>query len=255
MPAGGKLTIGTANVDLDDAYAATHPEATAGLYVMLSVSDTGVGMDAVTRERIFEPFFTTKERGKGTGLGLSTVYGIVKQSDGHIWVYSEPGRGTTFKLYLPRVTQPATVPERARAPAVPVGGSETILLVEDEESVRRLIFDALSARGYRVLSAPTAEKALELSQGHAKPIHILITDIVMPGKSGNELAREMLRSRPDLRILFLSGYTDNQFPDMEHGAAFLQKPFALHALTGKVRELLDTPAFSLVIARARAEDQ
>jgi nitrogen-specific signal transduction histidine kinase len=239
MPAGGKLTIETANVNLDDAYVDTHPEAAAGPFVMLAVSDTAVGMDALTRAHIFEPFFTTKDRAKGTGLGLSTVYGIVKQSGGHNCVYSEPGRGTTFKLYLPRVDQPAAPSELHRTLSAPAGGSETILLVEDEESVRGLLRDALSARGYRVLSAPNAEKALEISQSQLRSIHILVTDLVMPGKGGVELAREMLRLRRDLKVLFLSGYTDNQIPDSEHGAAFLQKPFTLRTLTGKVRELLD----------------
>jgi PAS domain S-box-containing protein len=242
MPSGGTLTIATANVDLDEAYARTHAEARAGNYVMLAVSDTGIGMDATTREHIFEPFFTTKERGKGTGLGLATVYGIVKQSGGHIWVYSEQGRGTTFKVYLPRVGQPAT----AQEPAVSVassGGSETVLVVEDEESVRQLVCDALTKQGYEILSAANAEQALELSANRNGLIHILVTDMVMPGKGGHELAYELLQKRPAMKVLYLSGYTDSGLVDLEnnHHAAFLQKPFNLGVLARKVRELLDVP--------------
>ncbi len=240
MPAGGRLVIETANADFDDALAGGYPEAVPGPYVMLSVSDTGVGMDATTKAHIFEPFFTTKERGKGTGLGLSTVYGIVKQSGGHIWVYSEVGRGTTFKLFLPRIAGPVVQSEPPRVHSHAAGGRETILLVEDEESVRCLVQDALSARGYRVIAAANAEQALEISKTHPKPIHILVTDMVMPGKGGVELARQLLHVRGSLKVLFLSGYIDDQVPGVEWGASFLQKPFTLNALTGKVRELLDT---------------
>jgi len=239
MPAGGKLVVETANVDFDTALAGAHPEATPGPYVMLSVSDSGVGIDAETKAHIFEPFFTTKERGKGTGLGLSTVYGIVKQSGGHIWVYSEVGRGTTFKLFLPRISGHAVSLEPLRVQSEVKNGRETILLVEDEESVRSLVHDALSARGYKLLTAANAEKALEISRGFANPIHILVTDMVMPGKGGVELAQQLLLLRKDMKVLFLSGYIDDQVPGSEWGASFLQKPFTLTALTGKVRELLD----------------
>jgi CheY-like chemotaxis protein len=241
MPEGGKLTLETTNIELDEAYARTHSDATPGSYVMLAVSDTGKGMDAATRARVFEPFFTTKERGKGTGLGLSTVYGIVKQSGGHIWLYSEPGRGTTFKIYFPRVTEAASLAEPLHTASNLSGGSETVLVVEDEEAVRTLECEALARCGYRVFEAQNAEQALALSEEHPEPIHILVTDMVMPGKGGHELARELLRSRPDMKILYLSGYTENQAVLLEeqNNSAFLQKPFTLIMLASKVRELLD----------------
>ncbi|HYL56325.1 MAG TPA: response regulator [Gemmatimonadales bacterium] len=241
MPTGGRLTIETGNAELSEHYSESHRAVVPGSYVMLAVSDTGVGMDATTTARIFEPFFTTKEKGRGTGLGLSTVYGIVKQSGGYIWVYSEPGRGTTFKLYLPLVDAP---PERA-APAREAGtlaGTETIVLAEDDEVLRPLTKGLLVRLGYTVLEAENADRALALADAHPGPIHLLITDVVMPGVSGRELARRVVRTRPDTRVLYISGYTDDAIVHhgmLEPGLHFLQKPFTPAALARKVREVLD----------------
>jgi CheY-like chemotaxis protein len=208
---------------------------------MLAVSDTGVGMDEATLSRVFEPFFTTKEKGKGTGLGLATVYGIVKQSGGYIWVYSEPGRGATFKVYLPRVDEEAEsfrVLPVAEAP----GGSETVLLVEDEAAVRDMVRQLLAASGYTVLEAQSPEDALLLGERHPGPIHLLLTDVVMPAMGGRELAERLRGSRPELKVLYISGYTDNAIVHhgvLDEGMAFLQKPFTRQALARKVRAVLD----------------
>src|SRR5438876_261619 len=210
MPNGGKLTLETANVDLDEAYAADHYPARAGPFVMLAVSDTGIGMSEETQAHMFEPFFTTKEKGKGTGLGLATVYGIIKQSGGFIWVYSEVGHGTTFKLYLPRVEELA---ERAAAPAPvrtrPARGTETVLVVEDEAPVRNVARQVLERHGYSVLEAPSAEAALDIATRYSGTIHLLLTDVVMPGLNGRELASRLADLRPDARVIFMSGYTDD----------------------------------------------
>jgi len=243
MPRGGKLTIETANAELDESYALEHPAVMAGPYVMLAVSDSGVGMDAVTQARIFEPFFTTKEKGKGTGLGLATVYGIVKQSGGNIWLYSEPGRGTTFKIYLPRVDQPIELPAPTPAARETPRGTETVLLVEDDEAVRALARKMLAAHGYTVLAAPSGANALELAASHAGPIHLLVTDVVLPGISGRELAARFESVRPGLKVLYTSGYTDEAVVHhgvLDAGIAFLQKPFTSGALARKVRETLDS---------------
>jgi PAS domain S-box-containing protein len=244
MPGGGKLTLETANVELDVAYAKSHPEVQPGHYVMLAVSDTGCGMDEATKARIFEPFFTTKEKSKGTGLGLSTVYGIVKQSGGSIFVYSEPGKGTAFKIYLPRVEE-ALEPQRASAgPREQPKGAETVLVAEDDETLRRLIYEILQSSGYAVLEAGRGEEALRLAGEHAGPIHLLITDMVMPGMGGREVAGRLAALRPGTRVLFVSGYTDDAIVRhgvLESGLAFLQKPFVPEALLRKVREVLDGP--------------
>jgi len=245
MPSGGKLIIETRNAELDDNYQRAHASVKPGRYVMLAVSDTGCGMDAETQLRIFEPFFTTKEKGKGTGLGLSTVYGIVKQSGGYVFAYSELGRGTTFKVYLPRVDEAAAqgVPERQTR--LSVRGSESILLVEDEESVRELIAEALKAQGYNVLMAGNGHEALALAAPVNCHIDLMITDVVMPGMSGRELAQRMAGSRPGMRVLYLSGYTEDAIVHhgvLDPGTAFLQKPFSLDALACKVREVLDAEA-------------
>jgi two-component system cell cycle sensor histidine kinase/response regulator CckA len=211
---------------------------------LLSITDNGCGMDKETQLRIFEPFFTTKEKGKGTGLGLSTVYGIVKQSGGYIFAKSEPGRGSTFRIYLPRV-EDAIEPVAPVRPSQTVGGSETVLLVEDEASVRQLVRETLEAGGYKLLEAEDGEAALRVSSRHDGPIDILITDVVMPGISGQELSRRLCIADPKLKVLYLSGYTEDSIireGALEAGTAFLQKPFTLQSLSRKVREVLrNTP--------------
>jgi CheY-like chemotaxis protein len=242
MPTGGRLTIETTNVVLDTAYARGHLEARPGPHVMLAVSDTGVGMSRETLGRLFEPFFTTKEVGKGTGLGLATVYGIVKQSGGWIWAYSEPGAGATFKIYLPRVHDLAEPGEGTITTSAAPRGSETILLVEDEDEVRGLARDILQASGYTVLEAPDGAEALRIGGHHPGTIHLMLTDVVMPGISGRELANRLTALRPEMAVLFMSGYTDNAVVHhgvLDPGAAFLQKPMAPDALVRKVREILD----------------
>ena len=242
MPGGGKLTMATANVELDAAFARAHPGAVPGSYVRLRVGDTGVGIDADTRGHLFEPFFTTKSVGKGTGLGLATVYGIVKQSGGYIWVETEPGRGTVFDIFLPRTSG---TPEPAVSPpstAEPARGTETILLVEDEETVRALSDRALSALGYTVLAAPGGAAALRVAERHPGVIHLALTDVVMPGISGRELVRQLAAIRPGVKVLYISGYSDEaikQHGVLDPGTAFLQKPFTPDRLAGKVREVLD----------------
>ncbi len=229
MPEGGRLTIETSAAHLDDDYVKT------------AVSDTGHGMDAETRRHIFEPFFTTKERGKGTGLGLATVYGIVKQSGGDIWVYSEVGKGTTFKVYLPRVDEPA--PGGERPPAIsPRAGHETLLVVEDERGVRELVTAMLTQHGYKVLKAADALEAVHVAHQHEGPIDLLLTDVMMPQMSGRELAKQLLPERPEMRVVYLSGYTENtvlQRGVLEPGVDFLAKPFSQEALARKLREVLD----------------
>jgi CheY-like chemotaxis protein len=245
MPQGGKLTIETADADLDEAYAQNHLEAQPGPYVMLAVSDTGVGLDPEAQALIFEPFFTTKELGKGTGLGLSTVYGIVKQSGGLIWVYSEPGKGTTFKIYLPRLEAPGDVAGLSQVPGKCEWGSEIILLVEDEDMVRQVARRILARHGYTVLEAASGDDALAVSREHAGPIHLMLTDVVMPGMSGQEIAENLKLQRPEMQVLFMSGHTENAIVHhgvLDPGTAFIQKPFKHTVLTHKIREVLDNPA-------------
>jgi signal transduction histidine kinase/ActR/RegA family two-component response regulator len=242
MEAGGTISIETASVGVDASYAQQHLPMTPGPYVMIEVSDTGCGMDELTRSRIFEPFFTTKE--KGTGLGLSTVYGIVKQSGGYVWVYSEPGQGTTFKVYLPRVEQAA---DALNVPAAsePVRGSETVLLVEDDELVRGLALDVLELSGYTVLEAPHGGEAILLCERHAGTIDLMVSDVVMPHLSGRQLLDRVRPLRPEMKVLFMSGYTAGAIEDrgvLSPGTNFIQKPFSPDDFTRKVREVLDQPA-------------
>jgi PAS domain S-box-containing protein len=240
MPAGGRLAIETANVELDEAYARQHDAVQPGRYVMLAVIDSGIGMDAETQSHIFEPFFTTKPKDKGTGLGLSTVYGIVKQSGGNIWVYSEPGGGTTVKIYLPQVDAAVeTVRPRVELPAT--GGSETVLLAEDEAPVRKLARKILENLGYTVLDAARGADALSIARSHAGPIHLVLTDVVMPEMGGADLAARVQALRPEAHVLYMSGYTDDtviRHKVLERETHFLQKPFTPASLARKVREAL-----------------
>jgi PAS domain S-box-containing protein len=240
MPRGGRLLIETSNVYLDTAYADAHPEVTPGDYVMIAVSDNGVGMDAATRARVFEPFFTTKGPGRGTGLGLAMVYGIVRQSGGHIWLYSEPDKGSVFKIYMPATRKGDEYAPPAPS-VVPSGGVETILLAEDEASVRVLVSEVLSQAGYRVLAAPSGADALKLMEG--VDIRLLLTDVVMPGMSGSELAKQVAAVYPDIKVIYMSGYTDDAIVDhgtLVSGVEFLQKPFSPTVLLRRVREVLDS---------------
>ena len=241
MPDGGTLTLRTENADVDEGNGRRHFGAAPGRYVVISVSDTGVGIDAETQKRIFEPFFTTKETPRGTGLGLATVYGIVNQSGGQIFVESAPGRGASFVIYLPRVEE-----EVAAASPPSAGplhrGSETILLVEDEDAVRGLTRRCLETSGYTVLAAANAEEALEVAARIQERIDLLLTDVVMPGASGTELSRRLLERRPGTRVLYVSGYTDASMVShvgLDAGVSFLQKPFTPETLARKVREVLD----------------
>ena len=242
MPQGGKLTLETRNIDLDSSYTLEHSLVKPGPYVQLTVSDSGIGMDEETQAHAFEPFFTTKPRGQGTGLGLAMVYGTVKQSGGFIWVYSEPGHGATFKIYLPRVDAPV---ESATPPAPverPPRGSETVLLAEDEPAVRAIAQQVLERQGYTVLAAPSGADALALAAQHGATIDLLLTDVVMPGMSGRDLADRLTAQRPGIRVLYISGYTDNAIVRhgmLEPGLAYLQKPFRPDALVRKVRDVLD----------------
>ncbi len=247
MPRGGKLTIETGNVELNEDYARNHIGTKPGRYVLLSVSDNGTGIAPEIKERIFEPFFTTKDKGKGTGLGLSVVYGIVKQSGGEIWVYSELGQGTSFKIYLPRVDEPLEEmkgrTEGMEEPPSP-RGNETVLLVEDEEGVRNLAVLILRKQGYRVLEAAQGGEALLICEKHQGPIHLMVTDVVMPGMGGPELAERLGTLHPEMKVLFMSGYTDDAIVHhgvLKKGTEFIQKPFTPDGLARKVREILDKP--------------
>jgi signal transduction histidine kinase/ActR/RegA family two-component response regulator len=244
LPEGGWLTLETRNVELDDAFATSHPDVRPGRYAQVTVSDSGHGMDPATVARIFEPFFTTKPVGKGTGLGLAMVYGFLKQSGGHIEVESGLGQGTTFRLYFPLVNAVSTGTPRRTAAPEQKGGAETILLVEDEDAVRRLLAHVLRASGYQVLEARNGEEALELVAHWPGKLDLLITDLVMPRMGGRQLAAKLHGSLPTLRVLFLSGYTEDllQAHELDHGAGFLQKPFNPLGLTSKVRSLLDAEA-------------
>jgi len=241
MPQGGKLTIETANAVLGEDFVRSHRGARPGAQVMLAVSDTGGGMDAETQNHIFEPFFTTKVEGKGTGLGLATVYGIVKQSEGYIAVESKPRKGATFKVYLPRIEDAPIAPKRAETSRLKVEGSETILLVEDEEAVRSLIQRVLESKGYKVLAAASPEEAVQAADGYAGPIDLLLTDVVMPTMSGHRLAEHLAFSRPQMKVLYMSGYTDDKIllgGLLESAAHFIQKPFTPDAMVWKVAEVL-----------------
>jgi signal transduction histidine kinase/CheY-like chemotaxis protein len=241
MPTGGRLVVRTEAVDFDEAYCATHLDASPGHYVMLSVSDTGHGMTPEVKARLFEPFFTTKERGKGTGLGLSMVYGIVKQNGGSIWVYSETGMGTTFKIYLPAIADGEEARIEPASQPTPVQASATILLVEDEPSVRQVARNALVRCGYTVLAADGAEAARDLCREHPGEIELLLTDVIMPKTNGRQLSEEIRRRYPEIKVLFMSGYTDEIITNLgvDPAAAFIEKPFTPKHLASRVREILE----------------
>ena len=243
MPQGGILTMETANVNLDDGYFRDHGvESPAGGYVLFTVSDNGLGMDTETLSRVFDPFFTTKAKGKGTGLGLATVYGIIKQNNGFIWTYSEPGRGTTFKIYLPRCDEYELAVEKEKAPAVSLRGSETILIAEDDHPLRKMTRRMLERYGYRVIDAEDGKEALRVFHEYEGTIELLLTDVVMPDMSGPELAKRLSVVQPGLRVVYMSGYSDNAIA--RHGVLdadvnFIEKPFSHKTLAGKVRMVLD----------------
>jgi nitrogen-specific signal transduction histidine kinase/CheY-like chemotaxis protein len=242
MPDGGKLTLETGTVQLSDSYSARQLGIRAGQHVTISISDTGVGMDEETQSHLFEPFFTTKNPGHGTGLGLATAYGIIRQSGGAIGIVSELGKGATARIYLPVAEVKAEPVAESSAPAKPLTGAETILLVEDEARVRKLIVDVLTTRGYRVLEATRGNEAVRLAAAHRGPIHLAVVDVVMPEMSGPELIRQLQSARPETRVLYISGYTDEAIVHhgiLESGAAFLQKPFLPDVLAKSVREVLD----------------
>jgi len=242
MPDGGTLLIETRNVNFSNGMVQERVTMEPGAYVLLAVSDTGVGMDARTRANIFEPFFTTKEKGKGTGLGLSTVYGIVKQSSGYIWVYSEPGKGTTFKIFLPRVKMEEDEPSAVEVSPDTLRGDETILLVEDDPDVREVAEVILTQYGYQVIKAGSGEEALRLIRKNDHDIQLMITDVVMPGMSGRELVEKMADLQREMKILYISGYTDNaivQHGMLKSGIKYLPKPFNILELVTKVRQVLD----------------
>jgi CheY-like chemotaxis protein len=248
MPGGGRLTIETANVVLDQDYAARHIDVEPGAYVLLAISDTGAGMSEDVKRHLFEPFFTTKAAGKGTGLGLATVYGIVKQSGGHIWVYSEPGQGSTFKIYLPRAEQDVGQTVACQPEAPLPRGTETVLLVEDDDGVRSLSSSLLAGLGYRVLEAGDAQQAVRIAAESEDDIQLLITDVILPGMNGKELSVQLCGLRPGLKVLFVSGYTDDAIVHhgvLQRGVAFLQKPFNLVSLAQKVRDALGGSGGSL----------
>jgi len=238
-----KITIETNSTYLDDEYAAGHPEIKSGSYVVLSVSDTGMGMDEEVKNKIFEPFFTTKETGRGTGLGLATVFGIVKQNNGHIDVYSEPGKGTTFKIYWPATDGNASDQQRTKVNSLPLRGNETALIVEDDKAVKEFACRVLNEYGYNTICASNGEQALNLLKETTEKIDLVITDLIMPKMSGKELAEKLISLSPNIKILFASGYTDNHIVHsgvLEEGINFIQKPYSAKALVGKVRQVLDT---------------
>jgi len=242
MPQGGKIVIETANVELDETYSQIHQEVRPGPYVLLTVSDTGTGMDSKTISKVFEPFFTTKPLGEGTGLGLSMVYGVIRQSGGYIWVYSEPGQGAAFKIYLPRIEEAAEPLPQTTPEIIFAKGSETVLLVEDEQNLRDVTVELLESEGYRVLVAKDGPSAIAISQGQREMIHVLLTDIVLPKMSGTVLAGRIKEFRPDLKVLYMSGYTGNLVAHqgvLDSGSAFLQKPFTKHALLSELRRVLE----------------